>query len=69
MMMLFRLTAFVALLTTNTASTFAKLRPPTDEQKASAAEAAAKAAWSDKVDFYKLCLAQDQIAQSYRAGI
>jgi hypothetical protein len=67
MVTLFRFAVFVALLTTTAASAFAKLPPPTDEQKASAAEAAAKTAWSDKVDLYKLCLAQDKVAQSYRA--
>ena len=34
----------------------AKLPPASDEAKADAAETAAKAAWADKVDAYKLCL-------------
>ncbi len=39
----------------------AKLPAPSDEAKAKAAEAAAKAAWVGKVDGYKLCLAQDKV--------
>ncbi len=46
----------------------AKLPAPSDEAKAKAAEAAAKTAWSGKVDAYKLCVAQDKLAASYRAG-
>ena len=68
MVTLFRF-ALGALLAINAASTFAKLPPSTDEQKASAAEAAAKTAWSDKVALYKLCLAQDRVARSYHAGM
>ena len=37
------------------APALAKLPPPSDEAKAKAAEAAAKAAWSDKVGAYQLC--------------
>lgn len=44
----------------------AKLPPPTDENKAKAAEAAAKAAWTDKVGVYQLCLAMDRTADAYR---
>jgi len=44
----------------------AKLPPLTDDEKAKAAEATAKSAWADKVDLYKLCRAQDRIAQKYR---
>lgn len=49
---------------------WAKLPPPaaTPEAKAKAAEAAAKTAWSAKVDSYKLCLAQDRVAAKYRAS-
>lgn len=43
----------------------AKLPPLNDEAKAKAAEAAAKAAWTGKVDAYQLCKAQDQVAASY----
>lgn len=46
----------------------AKLPAPSDEAKAKAAEAAAKTAWSGKVDAYKLCMAQDKLAASYRAS-
>jgi hypothetical protein len=49
---------------------WAKLPPPpaTPEAKAKAAEAAAKTAWSGKVDAYKLCQAQDRVAAKYRAS-
>ena len=43
-------------------------RPATPEAKAKAAEAAAKTAWSGKVDAYKLCQSQDQVAAKYRAS-
>ena len=48
------------------APAFAKLPPPTDADKAKAAEAAAKSAWADKVGLYQLCLAQDRVAAAYR---
>lgn len=44
----------------------AKLPPPSDEAKAKAAEAAAKTAWTGKVDAYKLCQSQDKVAASYQ---
>lgn len=53
----------LALLTACTAQ--AKLPAPTEEQKAAAAAAKDKAAWSDKVAAYKLCLAQDRVAAYY----
>lgn len=40
----------------------AKLPAPGDEAKAKAAEAAAKTAWSGKVDGYLLCKSQDKVA-------
>lgn len=43
----------------------AKLPPPDAAAKAKAAETAAKAAWSAKVDAYKLCKVQDQIASRF----
>lgn len=43
----------------------AKLPALTDEAKAKAAEAAAKTAWSGKVDSYLLCKSQDKVAVSY----
>lgn len=51
-----------------TTLTFAKLPAPTPEAAAKAAEAAARTAWSGKVDQYKLCLAQDRVAAHYRAN-
>ena len=47
----------------------AKLPPVSDEVKAQAAEATARAAWSDKVAAYKLCLSTDRVAAAYRAGL
>ncbi len=47
------------------APAFAKLPPPTPEAKAKADEAAAKLAWTAKVDAYKLCEAQDRVAAHY----
>lgn len=43
----------------------AKLPAPSDEAKAKAAEAAAKTAWSGKVDGYSLCKSQDKTAAHY----
>lgn len=40
----------------------AKLPAPSDEAKAKAAEAAAKAAHAGKVDAFQLCKAQDRVA-------
>ncbi len=48
-------------------SAWAKLPPPSDEAKAKAAEAAAKAAHAGKVDGFKLCQAMDRVAAYYRA--
>ena len=47
---------------------FAKLPAPTPtpEAKAKAAEAAAKTAWSAKVDSFQLCQAQTRVATRYR---
>ena len=47
----------------------AELPPPTDEATAQAAEAAAKAAWSDKTAQYKLCVAMDRTAETYRSRL
>lgn len=46
----------------------AKLPPPSDEAKAKAAEAAAKAAHGGKVDAYKLCKSMDAVAAAYYAN-
>jgi hypothetical protein len=43
----------------------AKLPPPTPEQQASAALAAAKTAHAGKVDAYALCLSQTKVADAY----
>ena len=43
----------------------AKLPALSDEAKAKAAEAAAKTAWSGKVDSYQMCKSQDKVAASY----
>ncbi len=43
----------------------AKLPAPSDEAKAKAAEAAAKTAWSGKVDSYLLCKSQDKVAAHF----
>ena len=49
------------------ASAFAKIPAPvlTDEAKAKAAEAAAKTAWSGKLEGYLLCKYQDKAAANY----
>lgn len=44
----------------------AKLPPLGAEATAKAAEAKAKAAWTAKVDAYKLCLSQDKVVARYR---
>ena len=46
-------------------SCWAKLPAPSDEAKAKAAEAAAKAAHGGKVDAYKLCNSMDHVAATY----
>ncbi|MDD5332498.1 MAG: hypothetical protein PHS32_02025 [Rhodoferax sp.] len=43
----------------------AKLPAPSDQAKAKAAEAAAKTAWSGKVDNYLLCKSQDKVAAHF----
>ena len=54
----------MALLVLSGAS-IAKLPPVSDEARAKSAEAAAKAAWSDKVSLYKTCLAMDRVVSQY----
>lgn len=46
---------------------FAKLPAPSDEAKAKAAEAATKAAWSDKVAAFQTCQAQERMAARFFA--
>lgn len=50
---------------------FAKLPAPasTPEAKAKAAEAAAKTAWSAKVDTFQLCRAQERVVAHVRDGL
>lgn len=57
--------AFVLACLSGTA--LAKLPPPSEEAKAKAAEAKAKAGWSDKVAAYQLCRAQDRAVVVYNA--
>jgi hypothetical protein len=57
-------TAILALACT---APWAKLPAPSDEAKAKAAEAAAKAKWTDSVAAYQLCKAQDRVAAAYFA--
>jgi hypothetical protein len=45
---------------------FAKLPPPTEEAKAKADEAKAKAVHTDKIAAYQLCKSQDKTAERYR---
>jgi hypothetical protein len=52
-------------LVTLASSSFAKLPALSPEAKAKAAEAAAKTAWSAKVDAYRLCKSQDTVAAQY----
>lgn len=47
-------------------SAFAKLPPPDDAAKAKAAEAKAKAVWTDKTAAFQLCKAQNRTAERYR---
>lgn len=44
---------------------YAKLPAPSDEAIAAAAEAKDKAAWTDKIAAYQLCMAQDKVAAYY----
>lgn len=63
----------IALLAALTAAALAapalaKLPPPSDEAKAKAAEAAAKAAHGGKVAGFKLCQSMDRVAARYVAA-
>jgi hypothetical protein len=64
--------ALAAAAVAAAASTFAKLPPLSDEQKATAEEAKAKAAYGAKRDAYDLCRSMDRVALAYltktRAG-
>lgn len=61
-------TALALLLAAFSTSALAKLPPPTPEAQAKAAETAARAAWTAKVDGYKLCQSQDKTATIYFAA-
>ena len=61
-----KLTLLTIALALAGSSAWAKLPPLSDEAKAKAAEAAAKAAHNGKVDGYKLCKSMDQIAATYQ---
>ncbi|MEO8021890.1 hypothetical protein [Polaromonas sp.] len=56
---------FASLLVAASSMALAKLPALSDEAKAKAAEAAAKAAWTGKVEAYLLCKSQDKVAASY----
>lgn len=58
----------ISLLLSASTMALAKLPPASDEVKAKAAEAAAKAAWAGKIDGYKLCQSQDKVAAFYLAS-
>jgi hypothetical protein len=55
----------MTLLAAASATALAKLPALSDEAKAKAAEAAAKAAWTGKLEAYQLCKSQDKVAASY----
>ena len=55
----------MALLAAASATAVAKLPALSDEAKAKAAEAAAKTAWTGKIEAYQLCKSQDKVAASY----
>jgi hypothetical protein len=57
--------ALLIVLACGASAVQAKLPPPTPEAKATADAAKDKAAWSDKVAAYKLCLVQDKTAAQY----
>ncbi len=57
------MTALLVVGVANTA--FAKLPAPSDEAKEKAAQAAAKTAWTGKVDGHLLCKSQDKAAAHY----
>lgn len=56
-----------AVLLTLSSPAWSKLPAPSDEAKAKAAEAAAKTAWSGKVDAFQLCKKMDALAGTYYA--
>lgn len=61
------LTVCVALCALGATAAWAKLPPPSEEAKAKAAEAAAKAAHGNKVAAFQLCKSMDRTAAAYYA--
>lgn len=57
-----------SLMLSACALAMAKLPPASPEAKAKSDETAAKAAWSGKVDAFKLCQAQSRVAAIYMAS-
>ena len=55
----------LGLLAAASATVLAKLPALSDEAKAKATEAAAKTAWTGKLEAYQLCKAQDKVAAAY----
>ena len=55
----------LSLLAAASAASLAKLPALSDEAKAKAAEAAAKTAWTGKLEAFQLCKSQDKVAASY----
>lgn len=62
------LTLAAAMLCLASGPAAAKLPAPTEEQKAQAELAKAKAAWGDKVAAFQTCRAQDRVVSAYQAG-
>jgi len=58
--------AAVAAFAIGAGVAYGALPAATPAAKDQATEAAAKSAWQDKVGAYKLCLAQDRVAETYR---
>lgn len=64
----FLTTSLVLATLLGAAQVSAKLPAPSDEAKAKAAEAAAKAAHNGKVDAFQLCKSMDKVAADYQAA-
>lgn len=60
-----KISLVAGLLVLVSASAMAKLPALSEEAKAKAAEAAARTAWTGKVEAYQLCKSQGQVAASY----
>ncbi len=60
-----RIALITALMVAMAGAAYAKLPPPSEEAKAKAAEAGAKAAHGGKVDAYKLCLSMNKVAERH----